>query len=230
MVNYKEFLQERYNEIWSSSKEFISSNNIEIDTNLSNIKKDKRFGLTVLAAIKGDVLNNFLEIINQLKEIEPNQYYYPPTDIHITILDFLSCSEDFVFDKNQVELYKKITKKIIQNFPKFNIKFKGLTASKGAVMVQGFFGDELQKLRDSLREEVNKSGIELKEKYKVRTSHSTVVRFKEKLQNPEELVTKIEGLRNFNFGVFEVKKIQFVLHDWYNLKEKTKILAEYELL
>lgn len=229
-MKYKKFLQEKYDEIWNSSKEDILNNNIYIDSNLSNIENDKRLGLTVLIQIKGEVLNKFLEIINQLKEIEPEQYYYPSTDMHITVIDFIGASEDFVFDENKVEIYKKVLDKILKDFSRFNIEFKGLTASKGAIMIQGFFDDIFQELREKLREEVNKQGIELKERYKeVKIAHSTITRFKQKLQNPEKLVNKIEELKNFDFGTFEVKKILFVVHDWYNLNKKTKILGEYEL-
>jgi 2'-5' RNA ligase len=225
MLNYKEFLQETYDRIWNSSKENLLDNNADIDMNLSNIADDKRLGLTVLIPI-GDI---FLQVKGQLKEIEPEQYFYPATDTHITVIDFIGASEDFVFDEKQVEIYKRVLDSVLKDFSKFNIDFKGLTASKGAVMVQGFFDDALQKLRERLREEVNKQGIELKERYKVVTAHSTIMRFKKKLQNPKALVNKIEEMKDVNIGIFKIKKILFVLHDWYNLKEKTKILAEYEL-
>ena len=225
MENYRKALQESYDVMWNSSKESLLNNEINIDINLSNLEKDKRFGLTVLIPL-GDI---FLKVINQLKEIEPEQYFYPATDTHITIIDFIGASEEVVFDEEQIKIYKKILDEVLKDFSKFNLEFKGLTASKGAVMVQGFFNDELQKLRERLREEVNGRGIELKERYKVGTAHSTIIRFKKKLQNPKALVNKIEKMRDIDLGTFEVKKILFVLHDWYNLKDKTKILAEYEL-
>jgi 2'-5' RNA ligase len=225
MPDYKEVLQEAYDRIWNSSKENLLNNDVSTDINLSNIEDDKRLGLTVLIPL-GDI---FLKVINQLKEIEPKQYFYPATDTHITVIDFIGASEDFVFDEKQVKVYKKVLDAMLKDFSKFNIEFKGLTASKGAVIVQGFFDDALQKLREKLRQEVNKQGIELKERYKVETAHATIMRFKKKLQNPEALANKIEKMRNIDLGTFEVKKILFVLHDWYNLKGKTKILAEYEL-
>ena len=225
MLNYREILQESYDRIWDSSKENLLNNNIEIDENLSDIPDDKRLGLTVLIPL-GDI---FHQVIAQLREVEPDQYFYPATDTHITVIDFIGASEDFVLDNKRIDIYKQILDNVFKDSLKFNIEFKGLTASKGAVMVQGFFDDALQKLRERLREEVNKQGIELKERYKVGTAHSTIMRFKKKLQNPEALANKIEDMRNVDLGIFEVNKILFVLHDWYNLKEKTKILAEYEL-
>lgn len=225
MIHYKEVLQKTYDRIWISSKENLLNNSVDIDKNLSNISNDNRLGLTVLIPL-GEI---FQRVINQLREVEPEQYFYPVTDTHITVIDFIGASEDFVFDEKQAEVYKRVLDNVLKNFSKFNIKFKGLTASKGAVMVQGFFDDTLQKLRERLRKEVNKQGIELKERYKVGTAHSTIMRFKKKLQNPEALVNKIEDMKNIDLGSFQVKKILFVLHDWYNLKEKTKILEEYEL-
>lgn len=225
MLDYKEVLQESYDRLWNSSRENLLNNELTLDTCLSNIKDDKRLGLTVLIPL-GDI---FLKVIDQLKEVEPEQYFYPATDTHITVIDLVGASEDFVFDKKQAEVYKRVLDAVLKDFSKFNVEFKGLTASKGAVMVQGFFSDVLQKLRERLREEVNKQGLELKERYKVETTHSTIMRFKKKLQNPADLVNKIEKMRGINLGTFEVKTVLFVLHDWYNLKDKMKILAEYEL-
>lgn len=229
MSSYRESLQKKYEELWNLSKESILKNNIEIDKHLTDIEADKRLGLSLIIPITGSCLDNFLKVIRQLKKIEPDQYYYPPTDIHVTVLGFTIHSEDFVFNEREIKVYKKILDKVLQNVPKFNIKFKGLTTSKGAVMVQGFFDETLQEVRKNLKKEINNHGIELKERYKLTVAHCTIMRFKQKLQNPEQLVKKIEELQNQNFGVFEADKFLFVVHDWYTIKEKTKILGKYEL-
>lgn len=227
MINYKKFLETRYNEIWDSSKKDLLTNNIDVDEHLFDLEKDKRRGLTVLIPLKGECLDKMEKIIDQLKEIEPNQYYYPKTDIHITVLDIISASDDFRFDRKQAAIYKEILDNCLSKFSKFTIQFRGLTASKSAVMVQGFYDQALPKLREMLREEIKEQGVGLKERYKIKTAHLTIARFKQKLQNPDKLVKKIEKNRKYEFGLFVVKKILFVLHGWYNCREKTRVLGEY---
>lgn len=229
MENYKELLKKKYDDIWESSKQALLQNNVEVDSNLSDIENDKRKGLSAIITITGDCLDNFSKIKNEIRKIEPEQYYYPQTDIHVTILTLIHTSENFVFDEEKAETFKEILEKTTRNFPKFDIEFKGLTASKGVVMVQGFFNKTLNEMREAKRDEKKKHELEINQRQKGGIGHCTIIRFKQKLRNPMAFVNKIEELRNISLGTFKVKKIHFVLHDWCNSEAKRKVLAEYEL-
>ncbi|UCD04512.1 MAG: hypothetical protein JSW73_02675, partial [Candidatus Woesearchaeota archaeon] len=141
--DFDKLLQEKYDSIWNSSRESLLNNEVDIDKHLSSISSDKRMGLTVLIPL-GEI---FDDVMNSLRKIEPEQYFYPASDTHITIIDFVGAYEGFIPDKKQVEIYKKVLSNVLKNIPVFNIKFKGLTASKGAVMVQGFYDKTLQEFR-----------------------------------------------------------------------------------
>jgi len=225
MKNYRGYLKKEYNRIFNSSKKDLINNNIDIDKNLLDISQDKRLSLTVIIPI--NVL--FKNVIDQLNKLEPEQYFYPSTDTHITVIDFICDSDNSFLDKEKIEQCKMILNNSIKNFSGFYINFKGLTASQNAVMVQGFFDTGLQDLRNIIRKECVRHGFELKERHQQTWAHSAIMRFKKKLKNPELFVNEIETLRNTDFGSVKVNKILFVLHDWYNIKEKTKILQEYKL-
>ncbi len=228
MFNYKDFLREKYDEIWNSSKTELENNNVSVDLNLRNLDSDRRLGLSVVIPIEGKCSEKFLQVMKKLKFLEPNQYYYPASDFHITVIDFIGAHEDFVIDADQEEAYKEVLIAAAKNISRFKINFEGLTASTGAVMAQGFPSNEMQKLRDSLREGADKHGLELKERYKTYSCHSTIIRFAEKLKSPKAFVENIEKLRHFNFDAVEAEKLFLIVHDWYNRK-KIKVLLEQEL-
>ena len=93
---------------------------------------------------------------------------------------------------------------------KIKIHYKGITASPSAIMIQGFPSDEtLNNLRNRLRENFKNSGLQqsIDSRYEISTAHSTIMRFQDKLQNPEKLIETATKFRDYDFGEFEVKSI-----------------------
>ena len=78
-------LKEHYRKLYSESIDKISSDKYEID-NLIDSTLDQRFGITLLIRPSDQVKNNIQELLNKLKIVEPKQYYYPNSDIHITTM------------------------------------------------------------------------------------------------------------------------------------------------
>ncbi len=229
-MNLEKALEAKYAQLWNESKIAIQNNEIELDPYLAGNKNDVRRGFSVIIPIAGSCLKNFSNIIRQLKKLEPDQYAYPLADLHLTVLDlWVVASENFVFDKKQADSYDSIFDSVLQDFPIFQVRFAGLTASRAAVLAKGFNGTELKELRESLRTEIQNKGFKLNERYKTESAHATILRFREKLRNPRVFADCIQELQSRDFGILQVQKIQFVLHDWYNSRQKTKILSEYAL-
>jgi 2'-5' RNA ligase len=228
MTVYRELLQSKYDEIWKSARPFLLSNDLDLDPNLQHIESDERLGLTALIKIEGSCLTRLVQIMGQLQSIEPHPYYYPASDLHLTVLDFTVASEHFVLDRDRVEVYKKILSEIVRD-SSFEIEFTGLTAGRAGVLAQGFHNGELQNLREALRGRIAEHGMALQERYKAMTAHSTIARFKQPLASAQEFVRTLEELRHLELGVMRVTRVLFVLHDWYNREEKTRVLGRYPL-
>ncbi len=222
-------VQKKYDDLFISSKTNLLNNAVQADAHLNELENDKRLGLSLLIPVTGEAAASFRKVILSLNELEANQYYYPAADLHVTVLGLIAASDGFVLSDEKMEKYRRAINASVKGVSGFEIAFKGLTCSNAAVMAQGFFGWQLPKLRESLREEVQKNGLELKERYELKTAHATLMRFKEKLGEPEKFVEKIQELRDFEFGSMNVEKILLVCHDWYNRKEKTNVLGEYAL-
>jgi len=224
-------LSEHYNQLYKKSAAAILAGNYKLDSQINN-PSDSRFGITLLIRPSEKIKTNIQLFLNELKAIEPTQYYYPDADIHITLMSIISCYEGFTLDKISVEDYIQIIQKSLINLGEIKIEFRGVTASPSALMIQGFPADEsLNNLRNKLRENFKKSTLQqsIDSRYAISTAHSTVMRFQEKLQNPEKLIAVAEKFRDYNFGEFTVDKVELVYNDWYQRENNTIHLHDFDI-
>ena len=224
-------LKEHYSELYKESVKKISSGKYEID-NLIDSKSDKRFGITLLVRPSNEVKAKIKKLTLELKKAEPNQYYYPNSDIHITVMSIISCYDDFNIENIELSKYIELIKKCLPNKKNIEINFKGLTASNSCIMLQGFMNNNvLNEIRDNLRFEFKKSELEqsLDKRYSIQTAHSTIVRFRNHLNEKENFLKIIDKYADFDFGTFEIKKIELVYNDWYQRKELVKKLYEFKI-
>ncbi|MDR6760165.1 2'-5' RNA ligase [Flavobacterium sp. 2755] len=222
-------LAEHYNQLYKTSSEIILKGNYSLDSQI-NDPSDSRFGITLLLRPSEKIKSNIQLFLKDLKAVEPNQYYYPNSDIHITVMSIISCYQGFSLDKINVEDYIEIIQKILEDLGEIKIEFRGITASNSAIMIQGFPSDEtLNNLRNKLRENFRNSILEqsIDSRYSIATAHSTVMRFTEKLQNPEKLIEIVEQFRDYNFGDFTADKLELVFNDWYQREENTIHLEDF---
>ena len=218
MIN-KEFLQEHYNSILLKNKDKLKQGGIKDDL-LSNVLKDKRMSMVLLIRINPDISNNIQNAINNLKEIEPDSmYYYPSTDFHITVIDILKGELGRNIPEN-INDYINCIKECTKQIKPFEIEFDGLTASDNAILVKGFYDNELQKFRELLRENLEKNKLKLEERYKTISSHITIARIKNKLNNPEKLIELVEKNKNYYFGKMKVESLELCFHNWYDTQKQ----------
>ena len=216
MIN-KEFLQTHYNNILLKNKEKINQGGVKDDL-LSNAQNDKRMSMVLLIRINPDISNNIQNAINKLKELEPDSmYYYPPSDFHITVIDLLKGELDRKIPDN-INDYINCINECAKEIKPFEIEFDGLTASDNAVLVKGFYDNELQKFRELLRENLIKNNLKLEERYKTISSHITIARLKNKLNNPEKFISFVEQ-KNY-FGKMKVESIELCYHNWYDTQKQ----------
>lgn len=224
-------LAEHYNQLYKTAAEAILSGKYNLDSHIKD-SSDSRFGITLLARPSKKVNAEIQQFLNHLKAVEPAQYYYPNSDIHITVLSIISCYQGFNLDKIAVEEYIKTVQQSIIDLDEIIIEFRGVTASNSAIMIQGFPSDEsLTALRNKLRENFKNTALEqsIDSRYSISTAHSTVMRFTEKLVNPEKLIEVTEEFRDYNFGIFKVEKLELVFNDWYQREKNTIHLKSFDV-
>lgn len=224
-------LKAHYTKLYKESINNISSGKYKID-NLIDSKFDQRFGITLLIRPSNEVKYKIQKFIDELKKVDPSQYYYPNTDIHITIMSIISCYKGFDMEKIDLSKYIELIKKCLPINENIKIQFKGLTASDSCIMLRGFMNNDIiNEIRDKLRVEFKNSELEqsLDKRYPIRTAHSTIVRFRKELDQKDAFLKKIDEYVDYNFGTFEIEKIELVYNDWYQRNKLVKKLHEFKV-
>lgn len=222
-------LTEHYNQLYKTSSESILAGNYNVDTQI-NDASDSRFGITLLIRPSESIKANIQLFLEELKAIDPNQYYYPDSDLHITVMSIISCYKDFTLDKINIRDYTDVIQQSLVHLDKIKIEFRGVTASPSAVMIQGFpTNKSLDNFRNKLRENFRKSALQqsIDSRYAIATAHSTVLRFQEKIQDSAKLIQVVEKFRDYNFGEFTVENLELVYNDWYQRESNTIHLAKF---
>lgn len=224
-------LKNLYSQMWIDSIDKYKNNNCEIDP-LINDESDMRRGITVLSYFNSSVEHKISNFLNELKAIEPEQYYYPKNELHLTILSIISCIKGFKLSHIDVEAYSSIFKEAIKDIGVFKINFKGITVSPSCILIQGFPVDaQLNHLRDSLRVAFKKANLEvtIDSRYKLSTAHTTAVRCVTPFKNSNELLAVLSKYRNYDFGTLEINSLELVFNNWYQNLSITKCLSSTKL-
>jgi 2'-5' RNA ligase len=222
-------LIEHYNNLYNAAINSIESDTYDTDSLIDSLS-DKRLGVTLIIRPSQKVKNNIQTFLKALNKSDSSQYYYPNSDIHITVMSIISCYDGFNLNKIFIPDYVSLVKKSLQNIEACHIRFKGITASKSGIMIQGFPENEtLNNLRDQLRINFKNSPLEqsLDQRYAIQTAHATVVRFRNELKNKKDFLKTIQEFKNYDFGSFEVKELELVFNDWYLRHKQTKILETF---
>lgn len=219
----KEKLDNHYNNILKSNTGKILLGG-DGDTLLNDAKKDARMSLVVLIRPSSTIRNNIVRHLEELNFSEPDLYYYPPEDFHITVMDILKGELGRSIPEN-IDEYIHTIAKCAEQIPEFEILFEGMTASDNVAMVKGYYEEPLEVFRKMLRENLKQQGLSLEERYETFSSHISVARIPDKLKKPKEYIDFIG--ENCTFGIMKVNSIEVCFHNWYD-SQKT-VLKEIQL-
>jgi 2'-5' RNA ligase len=223
---------EKYDRLWTKAVTHFQSSQVGIDPYLRDKADDRRLGISVIARPGPDARARFTSFLDQVKQIEPDQYFYRESEYHLTILSLFTATEAFEPLWANLEGYRAAVNRALLNSHAFTVRYEGITASKSAVMVQGFAeGRYLNQLRADLRRALGVSGLGdgLDQRYAIDTAHSTVFRFISQPKNMPRLLDLLRVHRTTNFGETTFHHLQLVRNDWYMSREKVEILAQYAL-
>lgn len=220
-----------YTNLYERSSEAILAGNYILDDQIDSATDD-RMGITLLIRPDEAVRRNMQVFLGELKAIEPAQYYYPDSDIHVTVMSVISCYSGFDLMQITVQDYVEVIRKSLQGIEDMEVQFQGITASTSAVMIQGFPADEtLNDLRDRLRIEFKNSGLQqsIDSRYSLFTAHSTVARFRKPMRAENEFVDLLDQYRQHDFGKCRVENLELVYNDWYQRDIFVKKLHTFSL-
>jgi len=226
----RDSLQKRYDLLWAAAIRKIFKGLVELDPVLQAGKPDQRRGLTIIGRPAAAVARSVSAFLNELKQLEPDQYYYAAPEFHITILSLFTATKHFRRFFDQKDRYINAVARVLKEFKPIHINFEGITASPGTVMIQGFVeAGRLNELRNRLRRQLRTHGLAegLDQRYRLQTAHMTVVRLREPFGNARRFAAALEAARQRPFGKTTLTKLLLVQHDWYMSQRVTKTLKTY---
>jgi 2'-5' RNA ligase len=221
-----------YERLWNQAVPAMGRNDVEFDRHLLNKAQDLRRGLTLALRPCPKVQALIKTFLLELADAASGQYFYRPEEFHVTVLSIIPGSESWQDKIQRLAAYQSIIDEVLKRHRKFSIAFQGVTASRGAVMIQGFPGDEtLAQIRDELREALwkNKFGEQLDVRYKINTAHITVMRFCNANIDGNRLLVLLKANRTSDFGETQVANLELILGDWYASASTGRTLQKYKL-
>ena len=220
-----------YNKLYDDGMQKIRSNQYETD-DLIGSSLDKRRGITLLIRPNEHVRARILNFLTDLQAIEPEQYYYPSSDMHVTVMSIIACYEEFDLNQIVIQDYINLIRENISSQKNIEIKFKGITASPSCIMIQGFPQQSfLDDLRNSLRTAFKMSSLQqsIDKRYSLQTAHATVVRFIKPFAAKEEFIKLLEDFKEYDFGTSTISEMELVFNDWYMSEKIVKTLFRFKL-
>lgn len=212
----QEQLNEHYDHILEQNREVILKGGTG-DPYLLAPDTDTRMALALIIPINPSINKVIDRCINEMKAIEPNLYYYPEQDRHITVMDILRGMPGRTVPEN-IEDYIACIRECADNINPFDFVFDGLTMSDNAVMIRGYYEYPLEHFRQQLRSELKKRALPLEERYQTFSGHITIARIPDRLTHPEQF---FDYIQNGKFlGRMQALIMRLVFHNWYDSKKK----------
>jgi len=224
-------LQARYDAIWESAAPALRAGDADLDLRLA-AGDDARRGLTVIARPDAALAARFAQLLDELDALAPGQYRQPEADMHLTILSLFTVCEAYRVQLQRLDGYRDAVASALAGMPLFEIDFRGVSASRGAVLAQGYPRDgTLDAVRERLRGALRERGLDgaLDRRYRLVTAHVTLLRFVRPLAQPARLADAIEALRGAPLGTLRVTQMDLVQNDWTMRSAALRRVAHHEL-
>jgi 2'-5' RNA ligase len=162
----------------------------------------------------------------------PGQHFYQPAELHMTVLAVIPGSESWREEIHRLPVVRTVLDEVLKNCRAFSLKFRGVTVSPEAVLVQGFPQDNaLARIRNELRSALRDHGVgeNLDRRYKITAAHLTVMRFSHPQADWKRLLDFLETHRETDFGETRFQSLQLIWNDWCASAGATRTIREYAL-
>lgn len=211
----KEILKAHYRQIHAKNRDILLAGG-HGDPYLAAPGADTRMALALLIRISPEVTEQILSWQREVRRVEPDLYYYPGEDLHITVLDILRGVAGRTVPE-RIGDYIRCVQDCAAKIRPFSVEFAGTTVSDSAALVCGYYEYGLEQLRRSLRRALADAGLALEERYETRSAHITAIRVPDRLSDPKAFLKCAQSSREF--GRMRVDSVELAFHNWYDSKK-----------
>lgn len=168
------------------------------------------------------------DIINPLKKIDQNQYYYTQNSLHITLQPIRIVNNPPSFNNEDIYKADQVFKKIIPKYKSFELDIKGLFELPTSLSIRAYSNKILQKIRLELTNELKNAGVpnnKINASKLIFFGNITICRYTKKPN--KEFFNKVKELKNEKIGILNSKTISLITTNTACHPKKTKIINEY---
>lgn len=189
----------------------VSKNTLNFSTvaPVADYVQDTRISLTSVHIPRTELIDQVQTLLEPLKKIEPNFYYYPDESLHLTIKNIRVSSDPPNFDGIDVNKAKEIFADVVPKHKQFKIYFYRLLLFPNNLALIGTTDPELDMMIFDLNEKLKKNNLADDKVYansKYFFSNMTLARFN--TSPSQEFKRKVVELSNsIKFEPYEVDSV-----------------------
>jgi len=201
-----------------------------IVSSVTNYADDRQIGLTSVSFLSRELQYKISsEIIAPLRAADPNQYYYPPESLHLTVQNLKTISDPPLFDRQYIEKARKVFAQTVPNHEPLSLDIQGIFELPTSLALCAFSSETYEELVLNLRKGLEVAGIPDDKKYApgVVLGNITFCRFTQKPNISFE--HKVEELKEVKMGSFELENIYLIQSNAVCSVPRTEVLDRFIL-
>ncbi len=214
----------------------IVQHGIEVDEilaeDLSAPGTDQRYGLNIIARPTSEIIQRIEKIQREFRSIEPHQYFYPPGDLHLTLLEVCFAESLGKVQQTASTVLAKFRPHLLEldSFPILEQPVIGYD-QKGCALNFVPRDGSLSSLRMKLSDQIELAGIRIKTRYSPKSAHVTFLRFIRSLTTSENRL--IDFMNQEMVGgniVWPISEVFITWGlNWYGMRSRIKVEGPFDL-
>lgn len=173
---------------------------------------DPQIALTCISYVQEDIANRIqTELINPLKAVEPDFYYYPNTGLHITIQNIRVIHNPPSFTKDDIQKVQSVLASITPSAGPFPCTYNGLLSMPTSASLIALVTPEYDRFVRRLRTALTDTGVPDDKRYftnEVIFANTTIVRY---THTPSQTFIKtLASLQDISVGTWTPKIVSLV--------------------
>ena len=193
---------------------------------------DQRCGLNIIARPTPEIVRRIQEIQREFQSIEPHQYFYPPGDLHLTLLEVCFGETLGKVQQTAAAILAEFGPHLLENDSSPTLEQPVIGYDRKGCALNFVPRDgSLASLRMKLSEQIERAGVQIKTRYAPQSAHVTFLRFICSLATSENRL--IDFMNQEMAGGNIVWPISEVFMtwgtNWYGMRSRTKIEGPFGL-
>jgi len=97
------------------------------------------------------------KVLSHLKQIDPNQYYYPAQSLHLTYCNVQNIAKPATFTDADLPKVVKVLESVVSKTKSFKYSLKGIFELPTSISICAYFPEEVVPSMKLIREEIKKN-------------------------------------------------------------------------